>query len=435
MFKDAPVEICVVTSNDAKYVERDSRLSEPLSVNALNVHPTIVMASRRKGMDQSSDSSSTSTAEILQRVDSALSLESDEPSLIGVSGYGTLGTVIQSDSISPVPVVRVGGSESTCLIRSDSPLVVHRSHSHPRLYPELHAPPHIHHTHGHRKDGDQLHGFELVLASVACCGVVFGDIGTSPLYVFQSVFPDEDSYVSEAIILGTCSLIFWSLTMVVMFKYLLWMMRASYKGEGGVFSLLALLLEEGRVKGVSKWIVLNAALFGAALLFGDGIITPSISVLSAVEGLAYAEPNLQDYTIWITSAILLVLFLFQFKGTGGLGKVFGPIMIIWFVCLGCLGAVSIRLYPQIFKAISPHYIVVLFREEGSRTLVVLGATILCITGSEGKYSSFFWEGEGRYRPCSPRFHVSPCLRIYRCLIICIDILECKLKCLMFFIKK
>ncbi|WP_242917450.1 potassium transporter Kup [Pontibacter liquoris] len=225
----------------------------------------------------------------------------------------------------------------------------------------------------------------LLLLSLSALGVVYGDIGTSPLYAIRECFYGE--YGVPPVhdnILGVLSLVFWSLILVISFKYLIVVMRADNEGEGGILALMELVLPNSK-----KWyhgMVLVMGLFGAALLYGDGMITPAISVLSAVEGLNVATPLFKPYVIPITIAILLGLFVLQRKGTGGVGKIFGPIVFLWFLVLAVLGVSAIIKNPVVLEAMNPYYAVVFFQLHGAKGLLVLGAVFLVVTGGEALYA-------------------------------------------------
>lgn len=235
-------------------------------------------------------------------------------------------------------------------------------------------------------------GRRLPLA-LGALGVVFGDIGTSPLYSMTECFtrgPDglPTSHaldVTQASVLGVLSLIFWALTLVVTLKYLTFVTRANNKGEGGMFALLALV--PGRDKGrVVTTVVVLAGLLGASLLFGEGVITPAISVLSAVEGLEVATHALSGVVVPLTLLILLGLFLVQRRGTGPIARVFGPVMVLWFLTLAALGLRAIAAHPTVLAAINPLYGVRLFEVDPVRSFKVLGAVVLCLTGAEALYA-------------------------------------------------
>jgi KUP system potassium uptake protein len=222
---------------------------------------------------------------------------------------------------------------------------------------------------------------------VAAIGVVFGDIGTSPLYTMKEAFggthPVAANYDN---VLGVLSLVFWALVIVVTLKYVVFMMRADNRGEGGIMALLALVLRATASGTGGRWLLMTLGLFGAALFYGDGIITPAISVLSAVEGLEVATPALQPFVIPITIVILIGLFLFQQKGTEMVGALFGPITAVWFAVLALLGIINIMEYPGVLVAVSPGYAVRFFAENAWGGFLVLGAVVLAITGTEALYA-------------------------------------------------
>ncbi|HWE31265.1 MAG TPA: KUP/HAK/KT family potassium transporter, partial [Polyangia bacterium] len=191
-----------------------------------------------------------------------------------------------------------------------------------------------------------VHGKQLAALALGALGVVFGDIGTSPLYALKECVSSEHGVpASPENVYGLLSLIFWALTMVVTVKYLTFIMRADNNGEGGILALLALVPERLRNGKNGTTFLAAVILFGAALLYGDGVITPAISVLSAVEGLEVAAPKLQPYVVPITCVVLILLFAIQSRGTGNIGKVFGPIMTLWFCSIGVLGAFYIARDP------------------------------------------------------------------------------------------
>jgi KUP system potassium uptake protein len=195
---------------------------------------------------------------------------------------------------------------------------------------------------------------------IGAIGVVFGDLGTSPLYTMQTVFNPEDPHpvaASAAAVFGIISLIFWSVTIIVTVTYVTLVMRADNDGEGGIMALITLVgkLAGGNVRTKAALVALG--IFGAALFFGDSMITPAISVLSAVEGLKVTAPSLNDYIVEIAAGILFLLFLFQRLGTAAVGRLFGPIMIVWFAVIGVLGVRGISDEPGILRALSPSYAV------------------------------------------------------------------------------
>src|SRR5690349_15958585 len=220
---------------------------------------------------------------------------------------------------------------------------------------------------------------------LAALGVVYGDIGTSPLYaVRQSLLAFEDT--SEGAILGALSLITWSLVLVVTVKYVIFIMRADNRGEGGLLALTALVLRTtSRDRKRYLWIM-GAGLIGAALFYGDGVITPAISVLSAVEGLKVATPVFEPYIIPISLVLLIGLFLVQRRGTAAIGGLFGPVMLLWFLVLAILGVYSIIQHPRILAAINPYWGVRDLVERPWHGFLMLGAVFLAVTGTEALYA-------------------------------------------------
>jgi len=225
-------------------------------------------------------------------------------------------------------------------------------------------------------------------AALACVGVVFGDIGTSPLYTLNvaAKSASPDGQVSPQAVLGCVSLIFWSLIIVISVKYAILIMRADNYGEGGILALLA-LVSPRRAKR-NKWLaaMVVIGLIGATLLYGDGTITPAISVLSAIEGLKIYAPQLGRAVVPLTVIILAVLFLIQRNGTSWIGGIFGPVMLIWFVVAGVLGVVGIVRTPAVLAALSPLPAVTYFWQAGPIALVVIGGAFLAVTGGEAFYA-------------------------------------------------
>lgn len=215
-------------------------------------------------------------------------------------------------------------------------------------------------------------------------GVVYGDIGTSPLYALRECFGQHGTTPTHANVLGILSLVFWSLMLVISVKYLAFIMRADNRGEGGTLSLMALATRGGNLPG--RWPLLVLGLFGAALLYGEGMITPAISVLSAVEGLSVATTAFDAYVIPITLAIIVGLFALQRGGTAKVGAIFGPVMVVWFVTLAVLGVMSLWRSPEVLQAIDPRHAIGFFLREGWQGLRVLGAVVLVITGGEALYA-------------------------------------------------
>lgn len=227
-------------------------------------------------------------------------------------------------------------------------------------------------------------GSGIIALSVGALGVVFGDIGTSPLYAINEIFfGKSQSTLSNPEIFGGISLVFWAVTLVVAFKYIFFVMNADNDGEGGVFALYSNI---EKVKKGKYWL-LSLLLFGAGLLYGDGIITPAISVVSAVEGLKILTPSLENLIVPISIVILTILFSIQSKGTGNVGKVFGPIMVVWFLTLGALGLKQVLLNHEILNAINPYWAYnFIVSHELSKVFFVLGSVMLVITGGEAMFA-------------------------------------------------
>jgi KUP system potassium uptake protein len=228
--------------------------------------------------------------------------------------------------------------------------------------------------------------------SLLALGVVYGDIGTSPLYSMRECFEGIHAVPpTHANVLGVLSLIFWALVIVVTVKYHVYVLRADNNGEGGILALMALVRPV--VHGRGRWILVGLGLFGAALLYGDGIITPAISVLSAVEGLEVATAVFTPYVVPITIGILIGLFLIQRRGTGGVGAVFGPVMLVWFSTLAVLGVSGIIHQPSVLAAVNPLYAVRFFLANGMHGFLVLGSVFLVATGGEALYADMGHFGE------------------------------------------
>ena len=232
-------------------------------------------------------------------------------------------------------------------------------------------------------------GKRLAFLTLTALGVVYGDIGTSPLYALRECFKAEYGiHPTPANIVGVLSLIVWTLILVVSVKYIVFILRADNRGEGGILSLLALLLQRER-RGEDRkrrMILIVLGLFGAALLTGEGVITPAISVLSAVEGLEVGAPALARFVVPVTLVILFVLFMAQRYGTSRVGSALGPIMLLWFVTIGTLGARAIIETPEVIRALNPWYGVRFFIDHGTAGFLTLGAVVLCITGCEALYA-------------------------------------------------
>jgi KUP system potassium uptake protein len=221
---------------------------------------------------------------------------------------------------------------------------------------------------------------------MAVLGIVYGDIGTSPLYAFKASLQLFDTAATTRVeIMGVLSLIFWSLIVIVTLKYVVLVMRADNRGEGGILALMALAQRVSVGRGVKSAIAL-VGIAGACLFFGDGVITPAISVLSAVEGLEVSAPELKLYVLPISIVVILALFTMQYHGTGGVGRVFGPIMVVWFLIIGLTGLAEIVPHPYVLLALSPTYAFALCVQYKGLAFFVLGAVVLCVTGAEALYA-------------------------------------------------
>ena len=220
---------------------------------------------------------------------------------------------------------------------------------------------------------------------IGALGVVYGDIGTSPLYTVRQCFTEVGG-VSEAGVFGILSLIFWALFIVVTLKYVIVIMRAGNRGEGGILALTALALRSSGRQSRAHALILSAGLVGAALFYGDGVITPAISVLSAVEGLKVATPLFEPYVIPVTIALLVALFLVQRGGTGRVGGLFGPVTALWFIVIAALGVRGIADAPRVLLAINPYYGLSFFVSDPWRGFLLLGAVVLAVTGAEALYA-------------------------------------------------
>jgi len=223
--------------------------------------------------------------------------------------------------------------------------------------------------------------------AIGAVGVVYGDIGTSPLYAFREAFSIAHRVpLTHDNVLGVLSLMVWSLFLIVTIKYVIFMMRADNRGEGGIMALMALVRRSLPLHGRGSWVLMTLGMFGAALFYGDGMITPAISVLSAVEGLEVATPLLRPYVVPVTLAVITALFLFQQVGTGHVGRFFGPVMSVWFSVLALLGIINIVHQPSVLTAFSPHYALRFFQNNGWTGFLALGAVVLAVTGAEALYA-------------------------------------------------
>ena len=237
--------------------------------------------------------------------------------------------------------------------------------------------------------------------ALGALGVVFGDIGTSPLYAFREAFEHQDLPVVESNALGVASIAFWALIVIISIKYLALVMRADNQGEGGILALTALIMPRTPSgKRVAALVLLG--IFGTALLYGDGLITPAISVLSAVEGFEVASSAFEAWVIPLACAILVGLFLVQRKGTEAVGRVFGPVMVVWFATLGILGLRQIIEHPGVLEAINPIHIVELFQNEPRKGFLALGSIFLVVTGGEALYADM---GHFGRRPIAQAWYV------------------------------
>jgi len=231
---------------------------------------------------------------------------------------------------------------------------------------------------------------KLPVLALSALGIVFGDIGTSPLYTFKTILGTAEKSPDAAAVLGALSLVLWTLFIITTVKYVLFAMRVDNDGEGGILALMALL----GVKKQNRPTIVAVGLFGAALIYGDGAITPAISVLSALEGLNMATPALQPYVVPAAVVILLVLFAIQSRGTAAIGQLFGPLMLIWFVIIAVLGLLGVAKHPSVFAALNPLYGLSYLFSNGATGFLVLGAVFLCVTGAEALYADMGHFGSG-----------------------------------------
>ena len=226
----------------------------------------------------------------------------------------------------------------------------------------------------------------LSALTLGAIGVVYGDIGTSVLYAVKEVFGSGHVPFTHDNIYGILSIFFWTLTIIVSLKYVTLVLRADNNGEGGLIAMLALASTAVKDKPGLRRVLLAVGIFGTSLFYGDGVITPAISVLSAVEGLEVVSPAFKQGVIPITLVILFLLFFFQKHGTAGIGKFFGPITLVWFGVIALLGISQIATHPEILKAISPHYALMFMWTNPGTTFIILGAVVLCVTGAEALYA-------------------------------------------------
>jgi len=237
-------------------------------------------------------------------------------------------------------------------------------------------------------------GRRLLSLSLLALGIVYGDIGTSPLYAMRECFYGSHPVaLTQANVLGVLSLIFWSLIIVVMIKYHIYVLRFDNRGEGGILALMGLVGMDKSRRAAVRTTLIVFGVFGAALLYGDGMITPAISVLSAVEGLEIATPFFKPYVIPLTIIVLILLFFFQRRGTTGIGSVFGPIMLVWFSTLALMGIRGILWQPSVLWALLPNHAIRFFMANGMNGFLVLGAVFLVTTGGEALYADLGHFGE------------------------------------------
>ncbi|HET7501047.1 MAG TPA: KUP/HAK/KT family potassium transporter, partial [Kofleriaceae bacterium] len=245
----------------------------------------------------------------------------------------------------------------------------------------------------HRSHGRQ----ELTALSLGALGVVYGDIGTSPLYAMSECLSASKAHAIQPVggvyepsqVLGVLSLFFWALVLVVVVKYLVFVLRADNKGEGGILALAALVQQSDQAQGPRRSrlpVPILMALFGAGLLYGDGVITPAVSVLGAVEGISEQNPAFSELVVPISAAILIALFWVQRVGTHRIGAVFGWVMLLWFLAIGGAGLPFIVRHPEVLQAVSPHHAVSFLAHNGMHGFLLLGSVVLCITGGEALYA-------------------------------------------------
>jgi KUP system potassium uptake protein len=253
--------------------------------------------------------------------------------------------------------------------------------------------------HGRNLNGSHItHAGSPWFLALTALGVVYGDIGTSPLYAFQVALTGIGHPVPTAAdVLGIVSLIFWALVLMVSLKYVVLVLRADKDGEGGILALLSLVGADEVAKGAKLPLLVLLGVVGAALLYGDGVITPAISVLSAMEGLKLVAPSFGKFIVPVTMVILIGLFVIQRRGTESIGRLFGPVMVIWFVVIALLGATNIWAAPAIIKALNPAAAVGFLAANPLVTFAVIGAVFLALTGGEALYADIGHVGPGAIR--------------------------------------
>ena len=226
----------------------------------------------------------------------------------------------------------------------------------------------------------------LAALTLGAIGVVYGDIGTSVLYAVKEVFGSGHVPFTPDNIYGILSIFFWTLTVIVSLKYVVLVLRADNNGEGGLIAMLALASQAVKDKPRLRKVLLAVGIFGTSLFYGDGVITPAISVLSAVEGLEVVSPHFKQYVIPLTLVVLFCLFAVQKRGTSGIGKFFGPVTLIWFLTIAVLGVSHIVTHPEILWAMSPHHALGFMWAHPGISFIILGAVVLCVTGAEALYA-------------------------------------------------
>jgi KUP system potassium uptake protein len=230
------------------------------------------------------------------------------------------------------------------------------------------------------------HTSSLAVLTLGALGVVYGDIGTSPLYAFKEVFAPGHVPLTPENIYGVLSLMFWTLTVVVSLKYVVLILRADNNGEGGLIAMLALASQAVKDRPVLRRRLLMLGIFGTSIFFGDGVITPAVSVLGAMEGLEVAAPGLHNYIVPVSLVVITLLFVVQRHGTGGIGKFFGPITGLWFIVIAVLGVVHIVQNPSVMVALSPHHALRFLLFHPGIAFIALGFVVLCVTGAEALYA-------------------------------------------------
>jgi len=226
----------------------------------------------------------------------------------------------------------------------------------------------------------------LTALTLGAIGVVYGDIGTSVLYAIKEIFGSGHVPFTHANVYGVLSIVFWTLTVIVSLKYVVLVLRADNAGEGGLIAMLALASQAVKDKPQLRRVLLVIGIFGTSLFYGDGVITPAISVLSAVEGLEVVSPAFQRFVVPITLVVLFLLFAVQKRGTGGIGRFFGPLTLMWFITIAALGVSQIVDHPEILGALSPHHALRFIWAQPGTTFIILGAVVLCVTGAEALYA-------------------------------------------------